>query len=435
MTRGRAGGVGTARRESGRAGLTGLLVAEVVSSAGTRMSQLALPWLVLTTTHSPVTAGLVGTAEIAPFVVLQVLGAPLVDRLGGRRVAVTGNLVAGSAMLLVPVLAARGLLAVGVLLALVFVAGLLRGPADTATQVLLPAVASAAQVPIQRAAALFDGAGRTASLLGAPIGGVLIAVLGAANVVAIDAASFVVAAVLLVALVPASAGRTGGEEAPAEGDAVTYRGRLREGIAYLWQHRLLRSIAGMVLFTNLVDAAVSGLLLLVWAQQRYGTTTRLGLVVGVMGAGAVTGSALMATWGSRVRRRWAYACGFAVAGWPRLVVLALPVPYWVVLLVWGVGGLAAGAINPVLAAVQYDLIPRPLQARVLSAVNGVAWAGIPFGALLAGVSIRATDLTTTLTGAAILYVVITLDPFVRRVWAGMDADPAAQREAIDARRG
>jgi MFS family permease len=427
-----------------RRGLSALLVAETVSSAGTRMSQLALPWLVLTTTHSPVTAGLVGTAEIAPYVVLQVLGAPLVDRIGGRRVAVVGNLVAAAAMVAIPLVWARGL-GVAPLLALVFVAGLFRGPADTATQVILPAVASAAGVPLDRAVALFDGAGRAASLLGAPIGGVLIAVIGAADVVVLDALSFLAAAVLLVILVPASAGdtratdgspaglATGTDRAPDDEPPHTesYLGELRDGLEFLFRDRLLRSIGTMVLFTNFVDAAVSGLLLLLWAQARYGGTARLGVVVAVMGAGAVAGAALMAAQGGRLPRRWTYAVAFLVAGAPRLVVLALPAPYWSVLVVWGAAGLAAGAINPVLGAVQYDLIPRRLQARVLSAVNGIAWAGIPFGALLAGVLVTATDLTTSLVVGAVCYAVVTLDPFLRSVWSGMDRHEADPAEFVD----
>ena len=105
-----------------------LLAAATISQAGTRMSQLAVPWLVLTETHSPVLTGLVGTAEIAPYVVLQILGAPLVDRFGGHRVALVGNLVAGLAMAAIPLAWQAGWHSLWLVLALVFVVGLARGP-------------------------------------------------------------------------------------------------------------------------------------------------------------------------------------------------------------------------------------------------------------------------------------------------------------------
>jgi len=433
-----AGGGTTAPAAAGsggrsRRGFTALLVAETVSTAGTRMSQLALPWLVLTTTHNPVTTGLVGLAEIAPYVVLQILGAPLVDSLGGRRVAITGNLIAAATMGAIPVLWATGHHQLLPLLGLVFAAGVARGPADSATRVMIPPVTATAGVGIDRGVALVEGASRTAGLLGAPAGGILIGVLGAANVVAVDAASFAAAAGLLLVFVPSLAGATatptaapGGPASPAHPareDTAGYLAQLRDGFRYVAHQRLLRSIAVLVLVTNFADAALSGLLLLLWAQHRYGGTSRLGVIVAVMGAGAVAGSALVAARGDRLPRRWTFAVAFAVAGAPRFVVLALPVPLWAVLTVWGLAGLAAGTINPLLGAAEYETVPRALQARVLASVGGIAWAGIPFGALLAGALVNATSLTTALLVGAAVYALATLDPFLRPAWAAMNRPP------------
>jgi MFS family permease len=397
---------------SGRRPLIALLIGATISTAGTRMSQLAVPWLVLTTTHSPIDTGLVGTAEIAPYVVLQVLGAPLVDRFGGHRVGRIGNLVAAVAMGAIPLAWAGGLHQLDLVLALVFIAGLARGPADPAQTVLLPAVTERAGMGIDRATALLDGGGRLATMLAAPAAGVLIGMIGAANVVALDAASFLVAA-LLLNLVPASAGLTGS-------DPAGYVSQLRESFRFVRRHSLLRSIAGMVLFTNFADAAMSGLFILLWTERHYGSSTRVGIIAAVFGLGAVAGTAAMVAISHRLPRRWTFAVSFLLAGAPRFVVLAVPVPFGVVLVVWGFSGLAAGAINPLLAAAEYEAVPRALQARVLAMVGALAWAGIPFGALLAGVLVNATSLTTGLVVGALLYVMVTLDPFVRPSWRLMN---------------
>ena len=97
---------------------------------------------------------------------------------------------------------------------------------------------------------------------------------------------------------------------------------------------------------------------------------------------------------ARLPRRWTFAVAFLLAGAPRFVVLAVPVPFAIVLAVWALSGLACGAINPILGAAEYEAVPRALQARVLAMVGALAWAGIPFGALLAGVLVNATSLTT-----------------------------------------
>lgn len=401
-----------------RTGLVALLSAEAVSTAGTRMSAIALPWLVLRSTGDPTRTGLVVLCEILPLVVLQIVGAPLIDRIGAKRVAVVGNVGAGLAMGCVPLLGLADHLALGALLACVFLAGLLRGPADSASQVLVPAVTQDAAMPLDRVTSLVDGAQRAASLLGAPVGAALIAVVGAGQVIALDAATFLAAALLIGAAVPRAAGVT---RDPAAADG--YLAELRTGLVHLVHDRLLRSIAGMVLLTNLVDAGVSGLLLLVWARDRFGSATPVGLVGGVFGGGALVGALTLSAIGPRLPRRLTFGVAFVLAGAPRIAVLLFPVPLPVIAAVWAVCGFGAGAINPLLSAAEYERVPRDLQARVLGALGGVAWAGMPFGALLAGVLVQATGPRTALVTAAAVYGLVTLDPFVRSAWRLMDRGP------------
>ena len=72
---------------SRRAPLIGFLIADAVSLAGTRVSMIAIPWLVLTTTGSAAKTGLVALAEMLPLVVVKALAGPQIDRVGARRVA------------------------------------------------------------------------------------------------------------------------------------------------------------------------------------------------------------------------------------------------------------------------------------------------------------------------------------------------------------
>ncbi|MGH3748642.1 MAG: MFS transporter, partial [Micromonosporaceae bacterium] len=52
---------------SARAGLVALFVADVISSLGSKISLVAIPWLVLTSTGSPAKMGLVAAAEMLPY--------------------------------------------------------------------------------------------------------------------------------------------------------------------------------------------------------------------------------------------------------------------------------------------------------------------------------------------------------------------------------
>src|SRR3954468_20279603 len=123
-----------------RRALHGWLVADAVSLVGTRVSMIALPWFVLVTTGSATRTGLVALAEMLPLVVLKVLGGPVIDRLGARRVAVACD---GASMVVVgaiPFLHHGGHLSFGGFLALVALAGALRGPGDGAKEALVPQI-------------------------------------------------------------------------------------------------------------------------------------------------------------------------------------------------------------------------------------------------------------------------------------------------------
>ena len=127
--------------------LYGLVLAYGVSQLGTVMSGLAIPWLVLVTTGSAARTGLVGFAEMAPYVVAQAISGPVVDRFGLRRSCVTGNAAAAVLVGAIPALYALGALSLGSLFAVVAVAGTVRGAADAATSPLVPRAASFGAVP------------------------------------------------------------------------------------------------------------------------------------------------------------------------------------------------------------------------------------------------------------------------------------------------
>lgn len=404
-----------------RAALWAYLLAEVVSTTGTRMSMVAIPWFVLTTTGSAATTGAVAFAETLPYVLVLALGGPVVDRFGAWRVAIVAGLAAAALVGAVPALYAAGALHLAVLVVLVAAAGAVRG-LETSTYVLLPGLAEAAGMPLTRATGLHDGMNRTAGMLGVPLAGVLIAVSSAPAVLLVDAASFLVAALLLALLVPrTSQPPTNGDEEHARVRGLrSYAGELREGFGFLLRDRMLVAIAALVLVTNLLDQAYSAVMVPVWVHDELGSPLALGLIGGVFGVGAVVGSSVFAWLGPRLPRRRSFAWGFLIGGAPRFFVLALVVVLPPVLAVSLVAGLAVGAINPALAATEYERIPRHLQARVLGALAAVAMAGIPVGGLLGGLAVEHLGLAPALALFGAVYLVATLAPFVLPVWREMD---------------
>jgi MFS family permease len=412
-----------------RRGIVGLLTSVGVSFLGTRMSFIAIPWFVLATTHSPTRTGLVAFAEMTPYVVVQATGGPVVDRVGPRRVSVLTDLIAAGCFGLVPVLHAFGHLSLLVLAALVAAGGSCRGAGDAARDVLVPGVGELAVVPLERSSGLYDGVSRLATLIGAPIAGVLIAVTSAPSVLAIDAATFAISAVVVRWLVPVSAQPPPAPVTEEVAGSPSYFTSLAEGFRYLRHDRLLLGIATMVAVTNLIDQASGAVLTPVWAVQVAHSSVALGLIGGAFGIGAVAGNAVTTWLGSRLPRRLTYGLGFVLAGAPRFVALAVATTVSPVLVVMVVGGLGAGGINPILGAVEYSRVPRHMQARVLGAVGATAWVGIPIGSLAGGALVAGVGLRGALLAAAVVYAVTTLAPFVFPAWREMDREVAAEPAA------
>jgi len=109
-----------------RASYAALMSSYFISMLGTSMSQLAIPWMVLTSTGSASKTGLVAFAEMAPYVMAQALAGPLVDRFGLRRSFIVGNILAGLATAAIPAFYAIDRLSFAVLVVLVAIIGLVR---------------------------------------------------------------------------------------------------------------------------------------------------------------------------------------------------------------------------------------------------------------------------------------------------------------------
>jgi MFS family permease len=404
---------------SGRRTLLAWLLADALALTGTRLAAVALPWLALTTTGSPTAAGLVAFAELAPLVVAKVLSGPLIDRLGARRVAVACDAASALPVLAIPVLHHLDALHLPTLLVLVAVVGLLRGPADAARHSLVPALAEATGQPLERVTGLASTVERTSSLAGAAVAAGLVALVGAADALVVDAAGLALAALVL-----GVGARAVGRGAP-ETDDLTYLRRLRTGWTFLRGEPVVLALTLMIACTNLLDVAFTAVLLPVWAVETDAGVGAVGLLLAVMSGTSVVGSLIAAACAARMPRFTVYVVAFLACGLPRFLVLAWSGDVTPPLLVVAVAGLASGFLNPVVGAVFFERIPPPLVGRVSAMSTAVAWGLMPLGGLVGSALLGLVDLRAALATAGLLYLTVTLAPLVDRRFRAMDR-PAAE---------
>jgi MFS family permease len=406
-----------------RAPLYALYAADTISLAGNAVAQIAIPWYVLTTTGSATLTALVLFFNFLPIVLAAFFGGVVVDRLGFRASSIIADLASSAAVAAIPLLDVTIGIEIWQLMVLVFAGALLDAPGATARAALLPDAVELAGVRMERASGIRSGIQQAAFLVGAPLGGVLVAAFGATAALWIDAASFLFSAALVAALVPRPHA-----EADRSASDSRFLAELSEGLRFIWQRPLVRAVVFMVLVTNLIEAPGS-VVLAVFAREEYGTAADFGLLVGVLGGGALAGALAYSAAGHRFPRRRTFLVCFSGVPVGYLALAAQP-SLEVAIAALALAGFAAGPINPLLFTVMTEIVPTELRGRVFGAVRGGAWAAIPLGILLGGAIVAGIGAPATFLVMGILLAAVVGYGFFNRTFRELDAASDARSELV-----
>lgn len=404
--------------QSGRRAIYLLFTANTISLIGNQLTLLAIPWFVLESTGSAAQTGLTAFFHILPIVIAGFFGGTIADRLGYKRMSIVADIASGITVAFVPILFSLELLPFWLLLVLVFMGALLDAPGSTARAALVPELAQAANMPLERASSLLQIVERASRLVGAPLAGLLVAVMGAQNVLWLDAATFAISAAMVAFFVPVA-------QSVSPTVKKGYTDDLAEGLRFLRQDRLLLVIVGTVMITNFLDAAKGSVILPVYARDVYDSAVALGLMFGLSGGGAVLGALMYGIVGHKYSRRWVFVSAFIAVSLPIFVLAALP-PLPIVLLAQLVSGIAAGPINPVLSTIEYERIPPNMRGRVFGTITAGAWMAMPLGVLLGGYAIEWAGLVPTLLIVGSCYLLTTFSLTFNPVLKLMDV-PSVER--------
>lgn len=345
--------------------LLAVLMRDVVSLTGSQMTWVAIPWFVLTTTGSPTRMTIVLAVEAAALGIVGFLSGNVVSRLGPRRTMLVADGVRGPLVALIPILHFADALSFPLLLALVAAIGAFTTPAAASKQSLLPELVGEDEQTLTEANALLQGANRLTLILGPPIGGALIGIVGATSVLLIDAATFVFAFVVILSFV-----RVGG--AVADDDET--RG-LTAGARFIARDPLLRPWTATVIVSDAIWLALFAVMP-VLVLERFGEHPRiLGAIWGAWGAGAVVGSAVTFRLIARIDRLLVGSIGEIGMTAPLWLLLA-DLPAAAVVATMFFSGFANGIVNAPIHTIISLRTPRALRAKV--------WAVLIVGSALLG---------------------------------------------------
>lgn len=392
--------------------LVALLAATIISLVGSQMTIIALPWFVLSTTGSAAKAGLVGFATFLPGLVVGLFGGVLVDRLGFKRVSVVADLVSGLGIVAIPLLYDTIGLSFWQLLVLVFIGSLLKVPSLTAHRSMVPELAAHAGKSLERVNALFESSQNLALLLGTPLAGVLVASVGARNVLWLDAASFGLSALLVGLVVPA------GLFAQSQFASHGYLRDVMAGLTFIRRDQLLWPMVIVLAASNAISSSIGGVVLPYYVKDAFGSAASLGIMFAALGGGGFLGATLYGMVAGRVPRRVIWMAAFFI----------MPLEFWIltispsVAMIVGaffVAGMFSGPLNPLMVTIRHERSPEALRGRVFSTYSAVAMAAQPLGILIAGNLIEGAGFEFAVVAFALsaqmLGILVLLIPAFRRM--------------------
>jgi MFS family permease len=392
-----------------------LLTGEFISRLGSQLTNLALPWFVLVTTGSPTRMSIVFAVELAPVALLGIPAGSLLHRLGPRATLLISDAVRAPLIALVPLLQETGHLTFALLLVISALHGLFSIGYFSAQRTILPAVVGEDEQLVARANSLVEGTTNLTNFLGPALAGFAIALLGAANVLWLDAASYALSFLVLASLV-----RVG---APAEDEEETDPGGLWAGLGYLRRDRLVaRASLSSLIFGFLFSILVASFPVL--AYQQYDHNPRVaGALAAAFGAGSIVGSLATYQLLSRLPAM-RMAAGATIGTAAPLWLLVPHVPLAVDLFALALCGASIPMINAPYLGMLSTRVPRALRSKVLQALITINQFAGPIGFVIAGPLFVHAGLHWTYALVAGLATIATTN-FFTAVWNGQGLQEAA----------
>lgn len=375
-------------------GFRWLFLSNLVSLVGSKIHRIALLFVAYQETQNAVWISLILGAQFLASAVLGPLLGPLADRYDRRTLMIVSNLVRALLVACIP------LFAIGSMPLLMVIAFLL------AAFESVHYAASNSVIPEMVPESVLDGANglmvfvnRFADVAFVALAGVLVANVGPVPAFWIDAASYLIAAGLLLLLppLPGKAGKGG------------YFAAVAAGIRPLWQNPILRRTIG-----TLALAAAFGSV-----ESALGIVYAVGaLKIGVQGFGVLealmAGGAILGLWVAMpLIKQWSresvFLFSLAVWGLAFASLGLFPNVIWAGVATFLMGVLNTMFIVPARSIIQLAA-PAELRGRIMAAFGATMQSAVLVGTFLAGVLEPWLGVLTVLVacGSAVFLAVFTV---------------------------
>jgi MFS family permease len=377
-----------------------LWAGQVISQIGDGVSKIALLWFVYNMTGSALKMTIIGLLQTIPPLLLGPFAGVWLDRLPKRAAMIAIDLTRVVLLCLIPILYSMGTLGLTRLYVLVFLIALVSMAFSPALNAAIPLIAKREQ--LTTANALMQGSATIGQLFGPGLSGMLIAVIGAQNVLYVNAVTFLISALCKIPIhLPKDVGP---EEATASSEDLLHD--LRAGFRFVFmEHRSIFVLMIIAAVFNLGAAGFIYLLPVFGERVLHAGSVELGWLWSALSVGILMTTVWLA-WKKQPSMRaqmWMIVVGAIVGG---IAVFGLGIfvtPIAGVLLMVVIGG-SAGLVTPIVSAALQVMTPKELLARVFSFFNTGCMAFAMLGMVVLGWAADHVGAIATLVGIGIVKI-------------------------------
>lgn len=359
--------------------ISGLLTLNGVSILGNAITEIAIPWLILEISGSPLLVATVMSAKILPLIFSIFFSAQLVDKYGAFRISVSSDLVNFLSVLLIPVFYTMDILHFYLLAVLLIFSTILDSPGRLAKDVML-----AKEIrQNKREHELINGINGTieniCDLIGPVIGSFIIALLGTINALYFDAISFLAVALGLIILK---------KHFVADINEVTKTPPLSRHY-FLKAFRYIKSeknLFAVLIISSVVNFVLTPLLIVYLPyvnKQEFNSVLSLGVSMTCFGAGTTLSSLLYGVYGKHFSSNRIILSGYSLFVL-FLISLNLFSGQYVLFIQLFAIGMCIGFSAPVEVTLIQRQVPEKLFGRIMTLFSSTRFLAVPVGYLCFG---------------------------------------------------
>ncbi|MET7717251.1 MFS transporter [Streptomyces sp. NPDC005407] len=360
--------------------------AQSVSQLGQRFGLVALPVVAIETLHAGTEeVGYLTASLTACYLLIGLPAGAWVDRWLKRSTMIKAAVVRAVVLATIPALWASDHLSLAWLYVVAIVVGVASVFFDVAYQSYVPFMVS--EEAIESANARLESSAQVSAAGGPAVAGLLLKVVSAPVVLAVDALAYALCAGFLATVKDAEPPRRAqaGERSRLAQDVLA-------GVRFVVGNPVLRRLCVSVGVSNFFATIIMTLTpVLILRTLGLGTTV-MGIVLGVGTLGGLLASIVLPKVRARMSAGKVMAMGLLLAG---MSMVAFPVAgslqgatavLPVALLVLGQFGMTWGAVtfNITQVSVRQRACPKNMLARMTASIRFVVWGSMPLAAILAG---------------------------------------------------